>query len=405
MNSVTASVAPPSTATALSADRDFKWAAAFVLLVVFEGVFGKWISPALEYPPVLLRDLLGIFIVYRAWTSGRLKQHPQLFSLLLGWSLLLASFAFVQALLLGQGFIVVAIGLRFWVLYLWVTLALCCTISWQDYHRLCKLLVTLMWLMLPLLVVQNRAGPEAWINKSSTEGAAIFTVAGDIVRTAGTFSFTLGFTCFLALLTPLLLSPLPQTGATGQQAARAGWLGMGLLVVAAVVSGSRGTMALTAFVVALALLASLAWRTRDAGAALAGAGIAAVVMVVLPAVLPGTLEAIEERVFAAHAAEDPVIRILNTVLGSPDAWAATSFLGEGLGLAANMSARLAGVAPTGTFVLAETEIDRVILAGGLVGLLWQAAKLGIVVAGLGPIGEHFGCGNHGDAIDRTGRDA
>lgn len=379
--------APPLQGSGPAARRsaeqaDYKWAAAFVLLVVFEGCFGKWVAASLEYPPVLARDMLGIALVYRAAVSGRLVQHRNLFGLLSAWSLLVSSFAFIQALVLGQSMILVAIGLRFWVLYLWVALALVSTLNWIDVQRLCRLLVVLFWLMLPLLLVQNQAGADAWINKSSTEGAYIFTIADDVVRTTGTFSFTLGYTCFLSLVTPLLLSGNETAdGAPHRWYQSSLWAFVGL-VLAATVSGSRGVMASTATMIGVSVLLSLAFGARGALAGLVGAGLGGLLLLALPVLLPDTVSAIESRIFSAAEVEDPVLRTIYTITGSPDAWAAFSLLGEGLGMAANMAVSLAGAAPSGEFALAEAETERVLLAGGVVGLLWLGLKLALSVVGL-----------------------
>lgn len=366
----------------LSDPADYKWAVIFVLFIVFEGCFGKWVAESLEYPPVLLRDLIGIYIIYRAAISGRLRQHSALFGALSAWSLLVAVFAFVQALALNQSLILVAIGLRFWVLYLWIALALCSTLNWADSQRFCRLLILLFWWMLPLLMLQNQAGADAWINKSTKEDGFIFTIAGDVVRTTGTFSFTLGFTCFLSLVTPLLLAGGEIEGDGPKHWYMSTRWAIGGLILAAVVSGSRGMMGTTAVMVGLSVLISLAVGARGALGGLLGAVIGALLLLALPALLPETVSAIDERVYSAAAAEDVVSRTLHTVFGSPDAWAAFSILGEGLGMAANMAVRLAGAAPSGGFALAESETERVLLAGGLIGLLWLGLKITLAIVGI-----------------------
>lgn len=361
--------------TIVGSKLDYKLVKVFLLLAVLEGVVGKWISPALEYLPVFFRDIVAMTIIWRAFATGRINQYPDLISGLLIWSVVAVIYSFVQEFIFGFGFAVMAIGLRFWVLYFWVAYAICCILDQKDFIEIGNLSIKLLWLMFPLLMAQNQAGVDAWINKGTVDDAYVFVVSGDIVRTTGTFSFTLGFTCFLGLVSPMLLA----SGDFKTNKNTPWYLNTVacfiLLVACSVISGSRGVFLMSAAFIVVGLLMNFILGSTQSKTALIGTGVAVVFLAILPIFLPETFIAIEDRILNAQDSESFVTRVQDTLIGTTKVWQNIDFLGQGLGFSANMSAKFVGFSPSGDFVLAEIESERILLAGGILGLLLIFIKL------------------------------
>jgi len=180
---------------------------------------------------------------------GRLRFN-QVSGVLLGvWSVIVVGWALLQAILNEIPVAIVAIGLRFWLLYLWFAVAVAVSITERDFRLIMQTILVIMVCMAPLVVLQYLQPPEAFINKqvSDAEDDLIFTVIFGVVRTTGTFSFTLGFSTFLALVTPFALAYFTAK-ATGPKDKYWKVLTVGAMLMGTMVSGSR-----TAFVNFLSL--------------------------------------------------------------------------------------------------------------------------------------------------------
>ena len=87
-----------------------------------------------------------------------------------------------------------------------------------DYRAAMRVAVWSLLLMTPLVVLQHFSPPGARINSQvDSDEADIFLVIADVVRTTGTFSFTAGYTTYLALMAPLVFAV---AGARKRAAAR-----------------------------------------------------------------------------------------------------------------------------------------------------------------------------------------
>lgn len=364
-------------------NRDYNWVAAFLILSVIEGCFGKWISPSLEYLPVVIRDLVGLAIIYRAIISNRFSQHPHLTTPLLLWSIALTIFAVIQALVNSFSPVIIIIGLRFWILYFWITLAICCILREEDFRRLSALLITLSIWMTPLLIIQNASGPDAWINKATSEDALIFRLNDDVVRATGTFSFTSGFTSFLGLVGPILLAPASalRKSSDSKNSVKFEIFLFLIFVVCTLVSGSRAAMIFSIALFVCSLAIGLLTSHGDGQKNIAMAGAAIICALLAPALLPETSTAIESRFVSANEAEDPVVRLRTVFVGSAKTWEDFTLGGEGLGLSANMTSNFLGANTAGTFLLSESEPERTLLAGGFFGLVLLVIKSIICMIG------------------------
>ncbi|MBS0430339.1 MAG: hypothetical protein JSR41_23885 [Proteobacteria bacterium] len=354
---------------------------AVLLIVVLEGALRKWVSSSLTLPLVLLRDLLAIYTVWYAIRRGALSFSRLPAQLLLVWSGLLITWGLVQIVVNQSSPEVLLIGLRFWLLYLWFGYAAAISMTALDYRRSIQVVLVLLILMTPLVVLQQRSPPGALINlQLDTDERDIFVVVAGIVRPTGTFSFTLGYTTFLALALPAAFAYprlAPRSGSTRLLFA----LAFASLLVGTILSGSRAAIILYGVMLGGYLLGSM-WFSRGATKlyALAGLVLSGLLLAGASLVFGDAVEATQQRFEAASEAENLGERITAIFAGEPETYNRMTWLGHGLGSGSN----LAGYFQTGerSFLLAETESARTLLEGGLMGAMFILAKLAIALVGL-----------------------
>jgi hypothetical protein len=346
-----------------------------LLIVVTEGAVRKWVSAEFTTPLVLLRDVLALWCVALAIQGGGLRLNKTTGALLGSWSVLVMGWALLQAVVNEIPLTIVAIGLRFWLLYLWFAVAVAVSVSEYDFRQIMRSILVLMVLMAPLVVAQYLQPPAAFINKqvSDDENDLIFTVIFGVVRTTGTFSFTLGFTTFLALATPFALALLTAK-ADGPKQKYWKVLAVGAMLVGTMVSGSR-TAFVTFFVVMIGYLIYLFFLTRIRLRLRTYVSIigGTLLVALLSLTFSSALDAIEERAEGAAESEDVAQRVIEMFVGNEYLRENFEIIGNGIGYGANF----AGVVLTGerAFLNGETEIDRTLLSGGLLGLFFQVLKL------------------------------
>lgn len=352
-----------------------------LVIVILEGAARKWVSDGLTTPLVLLRDLLALWVVMHAVRKGNLRLNQASGALLGVWSIVVTGWALLQAALNEIPIEIVAIGLRFWLLYLWFAVAIAVSITERDFRLIMHTILLTMVCMAPLVVVQYLQPPEAFINKqvSDAEDDLIFTVIFGVVRTTGTFSFTLGFTTFLALVTPFALAYF--TAKTTDPKDKY-WktFTVGAMLIGTMVSGSRTAfvnffVAMACYLVYLFFITRVRLRFRTYISIAAGTAL----LIVLAAVFSSALDAIEERAEGATESENVPLRIAEMFIGTPQLHENFDIIGNGIGFGANF----AGVVLTGerAFLNGETELERTVFSGGLLGLFFVAIKM--LVAGWG----------------------
>jgi hypothetical protein len=355
-----------------------------VAIVIFEGALRKWISSDLTNLCLLLRDTFALLIVVHALNAGKLQSLGLIFNLLALWTALVLSWAMIQMLLLQTSPVVTVIGLRFWLLYLWFSLAAVAILTPIDFIRIKNLLWHSMILMLPIIILQHYSEPGSFVNQlPDTLEEDIFLVSGDLVRVSGTFSFTLGFTCYLALITPIALCRSywyrPKTYLRGFA-----WtvLGVGMITVFAILSGSRAALMLFASMLIIWAALSL----LGGGVSKSNGSDTLAVFLLLPILITiiyffnDAVDAITERFYVANQSEDIIERVLTILFGEPYVREQFSFLGYGLGSGTNAAPVLGGQGRG--FTLAETEPGRILLEAGLLGLMWQILKVFISLLGI-----------------------
>jgi len=374
--------ATPQEADFASLGRTARLFLMIVLLVIFEGAIRKWLIPALGTPLMLLRDFFAVCIVIDALSRGTFGRAPVLFESLLIWSGVVLIWGLIQLLILQTPVWIFILGVRFWLLYLWMALAVAVGVSNYEMRFVIKVMLWILLGMAPLAVVQFLMPAGHWINyQPDTEEEKIFTSALGVVRTSGTFSFTLGYTCFIAMTLPFALVgawhsvPIFSNRFIGLLISVA-------LVVASLVSGSRGALLFFLFMAFIFLALELVYSRNAEGklkSALWGGMLFSVAMVFL-IIFPDLIFSMQERFLTASDSEDFLSRIFVIFLGEPEALAKFDFLGQGLGAGSNAASAL--LTGQSYFMLAESEAGRVLLEMGLLGGVWIFIKFAMIVVGL-----------------------
>ncbi len=354
---------------------------AVLLIAVFEGALRKWVSSSLTLPLVATRDLLALYSIIYAFTKGLIPVRSVLFQLVLGWSALVIGWGMLQTIVNQTSPSVLAIGLRFWLLYLWFGYVCGVGMHHEDFRRASKLILYLLLAMTPLVILQQLSPPGAFINTQlDTEEKDIFIVVAGIVRPSGLFTFTLGYTSFLALAGPIALAYWKIDSPSHRSKLLFGTSFIALLI-GSLLSGSRGAIIQYGAMLGIYIVGIL-WFAKGKAKlyGLAAAILTSLVLVAAAGVFYDAIDATQQRFSNAAEAEDFATRLQTIFLGEPEIYGSLTWFGEGLGAGSN----LAGYVETGkrSFTLAETETARILLEGGLIGVFFMLLKLIAIFSGL-----------------------
>lgn len=371
--------AQPRVARLSRAGRIFIWV---MLIVVLEGAFRKWLSSSLTLPLVLARDGLALYAVFYAFTRGHLHRHKGTSMVLLGWSCCVVMWGLLQLILGESNPMLLLIGLRFWLLYIWFACAVAASMTEHDFRVAVKTALWALLLMGPLVALQHFSPPGARINTEvDNEEGKVFEVVLGVVRTTGTFSFTVGYTTFLTVCTPLVLLMMESRKRNFRQRIFS-VLVLGAFLAGTLVSGSRATILISGSMLGFYLLGNLflAPGRRKGWALFAGVFIILTLGLFLY-VFQGAVEATQHRFELAAGAEDFSTRLATIFVGEPDVYTRFTWIGHGVGMGSN----LANFVQTGDrsfFALAETETGRTMLEGGLLGYLFVALKVMVTIGAM-----------------------
>ncbi|RZL96559.1 MAG: hypothetical protein EOP76_00980 [Variovorax sp.] len=352
-----------------------------LFIVVFEGAIRKWVTSAATLPLILLRDLLAVYLVFYVWKRGYFRRQKNFTLILFAWSCCVALWGLLQALVNDTSPLILLIGLRFWLLYIWFGYAVACAMTESDFRTATLTACGLLVVMAPLAVLQYYSSPAARINVEvdNVEGE-VFTAVMGVVRTTGTFSFTSGYTTFLAVVAPLALAITAARKRSLRQTVFAS-VAFVLLIVGSIVSGARSAVIFTGLLVAIYLLGRLVFsRGADKGKALVGTIVMLLAVVLALTFFEAAVDTTSQRFGEAAEAENFWERVLTIFIGEPAIYDAFTWVGVGIGQGSN----LAGFVRSGaaTFALGETEAGRTLMEGGLIGYLFSALKMLVLAVGI-----------------------
>ncbi|MDM0070857.1 hypothetical protein [Variovorax sp. J31P207] len=355
---------------------------AVFLIVVLEGAVRKWVASSATLPLLLVRDLLAIYVIGYALRNGAMRRQKGITQALLAWSCLVIAWGLLQLVVGESSPTVLLIGLRFWLLYIWFGVAAAATMNEADYRAALRVAAWSLLLMAPLAVLQHFSPPGARINNQiDGDESDIFLVIADVVRTTGTFSFTAGFTTYLALMAPLVFAVVGSRKRPGRQTLFAAAL-FAAFVVSSMVSGSRAAVILSGLVVVAYFIGRLLLaRSKSRTGAIVGVIAGILLLAVLLYAFRGAIAITEQRFQEAAEVETFWGRIFTIFIGQSVAFDNFSWIGYGIGLGSNL-ANYVRTGSTGAFALAEVEASRILLEGGLIGYVFTVFKVGVIVMGV-----------------------
>jgi len=351
----------------------------FVLLAIFEGALRKWWG----FPTILLmatRDIIALTLVGRSVVFYRFRGMPNIYRALLLWSVVLVIYSFIQAMVNQTPPVILLIGWRFWLLYLWLALAVACSLTTDEMLGIANLMILLAIAMVPLALMQSVLPPSHILNtQQDTAVEKIFRLAGDMVRVSGTFSFVVGYACFIATVLPFaFVGKLQKIQIL--QTKYMPTLGLLSVFLLSLFSGSRGAIIWAAILYAVfTCIEFLVSGSKKAANKMFYLFVLAVIFYILLIVFFNeNLAAYVERFESASKNENFIDRVLVIFIGDPAVLGNMNFLGHGFGVGSNAGA----IFLTGEreFLLAESEPSRNLLEGGFIGFIWVIAKymLGIL---------------------------
>jgi hypothetical protein len=155
------------------------------------------------------------------------------------------------------------------------------------------------------------------------------------------------------------------------------------LLIGTMVSGSRTAVIFSGLMFGAYLAGRLLFsKMRDKPAAAAAVVVSLVVLVVFVLFFKDAVDVTQTRFQQASEAEDFWGRVLVVFFGEPFVYSKITFLGHGIGFGSNLANYLRVGLTDGPFALAEAEGGRIMLEGGLLGLVYILLKFGVVAFGL-----------------------
>jgi len=176
---------------------------AYFLLLIFEGALRKWVFPPLSAPLLLIRDPIGIMIIFEAY---RANKWPQRWSAVVG--VLSAALLFICVLQLvtsDNPWFAALYGARSYLLPFPVAFIMG---EYLDAEDLNKFGLWILWILLPMTlleIAQYIAPVGSFLNRGAYEGAEQISYVGTRVRASGTFSFVTGPSSFTPLAAAFIL--------------------------------------------------------------------------------------------------------------------------------------------------------------------------------------------------------
>lgn len=341
----------------------------YFFLLIFEGVFRKWILPQFSDLLLVVRDPVVIVIYVLAIKARLFPRNAWILSLgIIGLLSTLVSLVVLEPYLpIKPLFLVTGFGFRCNFLHLPLIFIMGRALDADDVKKLGWWILIGLLPMCLLLAVQFNSSPDAFINRTAGLGESQqITAGGDKIRPPGTFSFISGVIFYAALSAAYLLY-----GALTRGIYR-NWLLFGAgfaLVVTIGVSGSRSVL-LSVLVVVASLLPIILVRPGAVNSF--GRNLLIVVAVLLIAVrLPIFNEGVKvlsDRFTAVAEAEESTIAgglITRTLSGFTEGFlllGRAPIGGYGLGIGTNGGAKF--LTGRTIFLLTEGEWGRVVLESG-----------------------------------------
>jgi hypothetical protein len=175
----------------------------YFFLLIFEGALRKWVLPGLATPLLIIRDPLGLWLIFIALKKGLIPSN-----IFLNLMLLIAFASFFTAIFIGHGNLLVALfGARILLIHFPLIFIIGNVFDREDVEKMGKAIVMISIPMAILIARQFYSPQSAWVNRGvgGDENGAGFTGALGYFRPPGTFSFTNGVALFFSFVSSFVL--------------------------------------------------------------------------------------------------------------------------------------------------------------------------------------------------------
>jgi hypothetical protein len=207
----------------------------YFLLLIFEGALRKWIAPQLSAPLLIIRDPVGIWII---WEAYRTHKWPHRWSAVLSVVTALLFGLFVLQIVAGGNPLIAGLyGLRSYLLPFPLIFIMGENLDKEDLRSLGVFTLWLLPAMTVLEVAQYLSPPISFLNSGAYEGGAQIGFAGAHVRASGTFSFVVGSVGFGVLAASFIFYGMLRESFAPKWLL---WTGTFALILSVPMTGSRG---------------------------------------------------------------------------------------------------------------------------------------------------------------------
>ncbi len=220
----------------------------YVLLLLFEGAFRKWITPGLSSPLMIIRDPVAI-LIYVLAISGGVFPTSRFMASLGGIAALAALFGLLAEQFVPQVYI---FGFRTNFLHLPLIFVIARVMNHEHVVQIGRWWLILAIPMSILILKQFQGGADSILNTCAGGTGVQLGTSGMKVRASGTFSFVSGLVSFCGMTAAFLLYSVvkPKTYPLWLQVA-----GAASLIVSVSTSGSRSAVGAVVAVSVVALCA------------------------------------------------------------------------------------------------------------------------------------------------------
>jgi len=365
----------------------------YFLLLIFEGALRKWIVPQLSGPLLIVRDPIGLLII---WEAYRTHKWPKEWSAVVGiLTATVLALSLLQLVVSDTPWFIPLYGLRSYLLPFPVAFIMGTNLDEEDMRKFGN---CVLWLLLPLTaleIAQYLAPSGSFLNVGAYRGSEQLNYALGHVRASATFSYVVGPMSYVPLAAAFIFY-----GMANPRFAKK-WLltaAAAALVLSIPIIGSRTLVFLLTAIIACLGLAAFFGVSQF----VKSLQMIAVLLVVsaLVARLPVFADATDtmiERFSQASSAEGStensiLLRIFHPITATlKQSIGRSNWLGVGVGKGANaISTLLTG---TQVFTTGEDEFSRVInefgVPAGLAFMLFRGLLAVMILSkALGRVRDH-----------------
>lgn len=338
----------------------------YFILLIFEGALRKWIVPQYSAPLLVIRDPIGLLIIFEAY---RTDKWPEKWSVVTGvLAVGLIALCVIQVAVNDNPWAAAIYGLRSYLLPFPVAFVMGENIDAEDLRQFAKWSLLLMLPETVLEVLQYLAPSDSFLNAGAYANAAQVMYESQHVRASGTFSFVVGPASYGPMVAVFVLFGLVEEKFAEKWQV---WAAAFAVILSMPVTGSREFVYKVVAVVACAVIAAAYGATEFVKSLRVVVPLACVfLLATLLPVFSQSTHSFDERFSEANQTEGggSVGRAIlqRTVIPIATRFQKTNFGKDpfGLGMGRGSAAVTKLLSGTPEFAAGEGEIDRALIELG-----------------------------------------